>query len=87
LLALLTPIVKDAPSTARRPVAETLAALNPAGGTKKSLALEAVPYGVETEILPEDASIGTVVVIALVLAVATLPGVCAKDSESRVVAV
>src|SRR3954466_2139695 len=44
-----------------RPVATTSAAVRPDGGTKKSLALVAVPNGVPTLILPELAFAGTAV--------------------------
>ena len=61
-------IVEGAPSTLVRPVVTTSAAAYPEGGTKKSVALIAVPIGVPTRIRPDPAFAGTAVVIWVLVA-------------------
>src|SRR5256885_655970 len=57
------------PPTAIRPVKPTSPAVYGGGGTKKSEALTAVPLGVTTVSLPEEAPVGTVVDSAVAVAV------------------
>ena len=53
---------------AMRPVKSTLAAVNGDGGTKKSPELTAVPPDVVTEMCPEVAPVGTVVLMFVAVA-------------------
>jgi hypothetical protein len=68
-----TPIVATVlEPIAIRPVKPTSLTAYEPGGTKKSPVLTAVPYGVDTEMLPDPVFEGTaVVMIALVAAVTT----------------
>jgi len=63
------------PPRESRPVTSTLAVVYGGGGMKKSLALTAVPVGVDTEIFPDPAPSGTLV--ARVVGVAELAVVTA----------
>jgi hypothetical protein len=67
-----------------RPVKATCAAVNPPVGTKKSVALTAVPAGVATRIGPDRAVVGTTASSAVVAAAVTsVLGVGAPVNDTR----